>query len=100
MKKFITLIAALAIMMGASAQRLNNATTKLPTVPRIEQTDKQQPKQPKQGKPTGKFYTTKDGDRLPVYQGSKGGLYVERVSKRTGKPYRQYLNRKQKNKLQ
>lgn len=98
MKKIITLIAALAIMMGASAQRPNNATSKLPSVPRIEQvSDKQQPKQ---GKPTGKYYTTKDGDRLPVYQGSKGGLYVERVSKRTGKPYRQYLNNKQKAKLQ
>lgn len=97
MKRIVIIIAALAIMMGASAQRLNNATSKLPTVPSIEQvSDKQQPKQ---GKPTGKFYTTKDGDRLPVYQGSKGGMYVERVSKRTGKPYRQYLNKRQQAKL-
>lgn len=36
-------------------------------------------------------FTDSKGVVYPVYQGSKGGHYVIRVSKKTGKAYRQYL---------
>jgi len=35
-------------------------------------------------------------DPLPVYQGSRGGLYCKRISGKTGNPYRMYLTDKQK----
>lgn len=41
--------------------------------------------------PTGKFYVTREGDRLPVYKTSTGKLFVNRISKKTGKTYRSYL---------
>lgn len=39
---------------------------------------------------TGKFLTIKDV-KYPIYKGSKGGLYVIRTSKKSGKEYKQYL---------
>lgn len=42
-------------------------------------------------KPTGKHYVTRDGQRLPVWQTSTGKLFVNRISKKTGKTYRSYL---------
>tara|TARA_R110000822_G_scaffold127454_1_gene262942 strand:- start:7310 stop:7579 length:270 start_codon:yes stop_codon:yes gene_type:complete len=35
-------------------------------------------------------YTIK-GVVYPVYQGSKGGYFIKRVSKKSGKEYKQYL---------
>jgi hypothetical protein len=35
-------------------------------------------------------YTIKD-TTYPVYQGTKGGYYILRVSKKTGKEYKMYL---------
>jgi hypothetical protein len=32
------------------------------------------------------------GQTYPIYQGSKGGYYIIKVSKKTGKEYRQYLS--------
>lgn len=39
---------------------------------------------------TGKFTTVK-GTKYPVYKSLKGTYFIERVSKKTGKKYRQYL---------
>lgn len=36
-------------------------------------------------------YVDKDGKTYPVYRGAKGGLYILRVSKKTGKEYKYYL---------
>ena len=36
-------------------------------------------------------FTTKDGKTYPVYMGPKGGFYIKRVSKKTGKEYHQAL---------
>jgi len=41
-------------------------------------------------KKTGKTLTIK-GVKYPVYEGSKGGLYIIRTSKKSGKEYKQYL---------
>jgi len=40
---------------------------------------------------TWKFLILKDGTKLPVLLTSKGKLFVNRTSKKTGKVYRQYL---------
>lgn len=36
-------------------------------------------------------YVDKDGKSYPVYRGAKGGLYILRVSKKTGNVYKYYL---------
>jgi len=40
---------------------------------------------------TGLSYTDAQGKIFPVYKGAKGSHYVCRVSKKSGKFYRQYL---------
>lgn len=47
---------------------------------------------PKQDKPTGYTFTTSKGETFPVYVSENGKYYVVRVSKKTGEPYKQYLN--------
>jgi len=48
---------------------------------------------------TGKFWAVKDSAGAvvyhPIFQGKKGGYFIVRVSKATGKSYRQYLSIKQ-----
>lgn len=39
---------------------------------------------------TGKTYTDAKGKQYPVYRGSRGSLFIVRVSK-SGKQYKQYL---------
>ena len=46
---------------------------------------------PEVKKETGSFLTLKNGEKLPVYESSKGKLFVERKSQKTGKVYRSYL---------
>ncbi|MBR4177071.1 MAG: hypothetical protein IKQ53_06700 [Bacteroidales bacterium] len=36
-------------------------------------------------------YELKDGSKLPIHIGKTGSCYIVRVSKKTGKEYRQYL---------
>jgi hypothetical protein len=36
-------------------------------------------------------FTDSKGKKYPVFKGAKGGLFVVRISKKTGKEYRQYL---------
>jgi hypothetical protein len=35
----------------------------------------------------------------PVYQGLKGGLYIIRVSGKTGEKYKQYINKEKQSKI-
>jgi hypothetical protein len=44
-------------------------------------------------------YKDSKGIEYPVYRGSKGGYYIIRISKNTGKEYKQYLTAEQKEKL-
>ena len=40
---------------------------------------------------TGKYFVLKSGESLPVYINKENKLYVWRVSKKTGKRYKQWL---------
>lgn len=42
-------------------------------------------------KKTGEFFVTSKGEKFPIYVSSTGKYYVIRVSKNTGKEYKQYL---------
>lgn len=92
MKKFlISVFVALAIL-GASAQ-----TKSQPTDSTGKAKTEQVTNQPTQGKkvknngtPTGRTCKGR-----PVYKGAKGGLYVIRVSNRTGNEYKQYVKEQQ-----
>ncbi len=44
-----------------------------------------------EAKNTGKTYTDTKGNSYPVFVTAKGKLFVNRVSKKTGKEYKQYL---------
>lgn len=41
--------------------------------------------------PTYYTYTDKDGKVYTIYRSKKGSYYIKKVSKKTGKEYRQYL---------
>lgn len=48
---------------------------------------------------TGKYYIGKDKVSYKVYQGSRGGYYINRIAKNTGKAYKMYLTKEQFAKL-
>ena len=93
MKRIIITIAAVIAIMGAAAQNKNVNISK--QAPKVEQVTKTKKAAKSQGTPNGWKYPTKDGKFLPVMVGSKGGWYVDRISK-DGNAYRMYLNDKQK----
>lgn len=43
------------------------------------------------GRLTGKAYTDSKGVNYPVWISANGKLYIVRISKKTGKEYKQYL---------
>ncbi len=49
------------------------------------------PKQTATGETTGKVFVDSKGASYPILKSERGAYYVERVSKKTNKPYRQYL---------
>lgn len=84
MKKMIFAI-LIFVALGAGAQQkvtkdssgvYKNLTVKKATTP------------PKQ---TGNYYLAPDGKKYPIYVSENGKFFVVRISKKTGKPYRQYL---------
>ena len=40
---------------------------------------------------TGKYFITATGEVYPIMVSSQGHFFIDRVSKKTGKKYRQYL---------
>lgn len=44
-----------------------------------------------EAKLTGKYYTTLDGEKLPIYESKNGKLFVIRISRKSNKPYNFYL---------
>ena len=101
MKRLLITLCTLLIIVGsAAAQRVKrDASGRLLRTETIVSKPRTDTIANRNGKATGYFYKTSDGQYLPVMQGSKGGLYVDRVSKKTGEPYRMYLDEKQKAKL-
>lgn len=93
MKKIIITLAALIMMGATSASAATQAQDQSNGKPATEQVSTQ-PAQGKKvknnGKPTGHTYKG-----YPVYQGSKGGYYVIRTSKKTGNEYKQYVKQDQ-----
>ena len=88
MKKLIITVVALLSIMGAASQTKNTmSTTNKPATEQVS-ADK------KAVKNNGTL-TTHTYKGMPVYQGSKGGLYVIRVSKKTGREYKQYIKPEQ-----
>ena len=84
MKKLFIIIALMVACMAAGAQtkvKVNAQGDYVSVSTRPAST----------AKPTGKHYVTRDGQRLPVWQTSTGKLFVNRISKKTGKTYRAYL---------
>jgi len=45
----------------------------------------------KADKDTGKIYEDSKGNKYHIMQGAKGAFYIVKVSKESGKSYRQYL---------
>ena len=89
-KYFISALCALAIL-GAIAQVKTQPTTNGKTTTEQVTT---QPTQAKKVKHNGTL-TTHTYKGYPVYQGSKGGYYVIRTSKKTGNEYTQYIKPEQ-----
>ena len=92
MKKLIITLSALIMMGATSASAATQAQNQAKSQPKTEQvTSQAQGKKVKNnGKPTGHTYKG-----YPVYQGSKGGYYVIRTSKKTGNEYKQYIKPEQ-----
>lgn len=92
MKKLIITLAALIMMGATSASAATQAQNQSKNQPKTEQiTNQAQGKKVKNnGKPTGHTYKG-----YPVYQGSKGGYYVIRTSKKSGNEYKQYIKPEQ-----
>jgi len=44
-----------------------------------------------QPKATGKYFITETNEVYPIMVSSQGHFFIERVSKKTGRKYRQYL---------
>lgn len=55
----------------------------------IYQRNQKQPK--KVAVKTKYIFKDKKGNTYPVYKGTKGGFYIIRTSKRSGKQYRKYI---------
>jgi len=91
-KLLITIFAALAVISSASAAEASdrkyeiNGRTITATTTTTTSRKAAQP-----ATPTGYNYKTKDGQLLPVYKTATGRYFVERVSRKSGKTYKQYL---------
>lgn len=91
MKKIIITLAAL-IMMGATSASAATQAQNQANQPKTEQITSQA--QGKKVKNNGTL-TKHTYKGYPVYQGSKGGYYIIRVSKKTGNEYKQYIKPEQ-----
>lgn len=84
MKKILISV-CLLFMVGT----INAQSVKLEGKTFTEQ--KKETKKEKDYTETGYTYKTKDGQTYPIYLSKKGKAFIIRVSKKTGKEYRQYL---------
>lgn len=87
MKKFF-IAAIMLLVLG-----MNNSSTYAQSVQRQGNTFTQVSNKKSTGKETLTEYTYKDskGVEYPVYLSSTGKAFIKKVSKKTGKEYRQYL---------
>lgn len=92
MRKIIITLAALIMMGATSASAATQAQTQTKTQPKTEQITNQAQGKKVKNNGTMTKHTYKG---YPVYQGSKGGYYIIRVSKKTGNEYKQYIKQDQ-----
>ena len=88
MTKIFLFLATIVLMLGccvSNARAQKNVTLKGKTF--IVQKDSSE----NQGTPTGYEYRASDGTVYPVYLSSTGKAYIKKVSKKTGKEYKQYV---------
>ena len=85
MKKALTLLTViLSLNFGLNAQTVQKTKEgNYIAVKAAETTEK--------AKDTGKTFTDTKGNVYPVFISAKGKLFVIRISKNTGKEYKQYL---------
>lgn len=84
MKKFIIILLLLIGGISAQAQTTFTKDVNGNLVPKTEVKAKEP------AKDTGMKVTIKEIE-YPVYQGSKGGYYILRISKKSGKEYKSYI---------
>ena len=84
MKRIIILAAILSLNFGLNAQTVQK--TKEGNYIAVSK-----PGIDDKAKDTGKTFTDTKGNVYPVFISAKGKLFVIRVSKNTGKEYKQYL---------
>ena len=84
MKKLIVIIGILSLNFGLNAQTVQKTKDGNYIAVNAAKIDDK-------GKDTGKTFTDTKGNVYPVFISGKGKLYVIRVSKNTGKEYKQYL---------
>ena len=80
----ILLVALIAVFTATISSTAQNVT-------RTGNTFVQQSKQKAEATKTQYMYIDKDGIKYPIYLSSKGKAFIIKVSKKTGKEYRQYL---------
>lgn len=84
MKKILLTLAVLIMMGATNASAATQRTSE--TKPQTEQVKTQGKKVKNNGTLTDRTYKG-----MPVYKGAKGGLYVIRVSKKSGNEHKQYV---------
>lgn len=84
MKK-IFLIGLLSLSLGITAQ------TKVNQDKNGNYTAVQKERTKSDSTATGKTFTTSKNEVFAVYQSAQGKLFINRVSKKSGKAYRQYI---------
>lgn len=85
MKKFIYAL-GLVLLLGYTCLHVQAQN-----VTRNGNTFTQQSKQKAEPTKTKYVYVDKDGVKYPIYLSSKGKAFIIKISKKTGKEYRQYL---------
>ena len=81
MKKTLTLFAAILSLNAQTVQKTSDGNYIAVVASKMAEKPKD----------TGKTFTDQQGNKYPVFISAKGKLFVIRVSKNTGKEYRQYL---------
>lgn len=83
MRKFILI--AILVIASVSASYAQNYTKSGKTY-KAEKVEKQSSE-----RKTGFIWEDSKGNTYPIYMGKTGACYIKRISKNTGKEYKQYL---------
>lgn len=86
MKKLITTLVAIATILCSTANAQNY--TKVGNTYKVEKVAKQS-----SSRQTGFNWEDSKGNTYPILMGPSGACYIKRVSKKTGKEYKQYLGK-------